>query len=45
VFGEQMDHRFGLQAGMLVGLELPQWSSEVFRVLSPWGGVGYWTGW
>lgn len=45
VFGEQMDHRFGLQAGVLLGLELPQWNNEIYRVLSPWGGIGYWIGW
>lgn len=45
VFGERLNRRFGLQAGMLVGVELPQWNDSIQPFVSPWGGAGFWSGW
>lgn len=44
-FGDGLSQRFGVQAGMVAGVELPTWSEEVKRHVSPWGGLGYWASW
>lgn len=44
-FGDGLGQRFGLQAGVLAGIELPQWNDEVNSYVSPWGGLGYWFSW
>ena len=44
-FGDGLGQRFGLQAGLIAGVELPVWNDAVNRLLSPWAGLGYWSSW